>query len=91
MNFLNDYIPYGAQEAQYEREMEAAAYEEAVLAQQGNDANEILGTLPNEMERIFSPEIMKLLGPVLQHKSESIDQVWYLMYDLCLMKVQMEA
>ncbi|AOM40534.1 hypothetical protein [Xenorhabdus hominickii] len=88
MNFLNDYIPYGAQEAQYEREMEAAAYQEAIEEQQGEDATDIYNKLPEGVTAIFSPEVNRTFGDLFETDDDAVERVNNLLYELSLLEAK---
>ncbi|WP_275366866.1 hypothetical protein [Xenorhabdus bovienii] len=83
-----DYNPYGAQDEQLEREMEQAAYQDAVEEQQGNAALELYNNLPEGTRAIFSSKMNELFGEIFDTDSDIDEQVNSLLYQLCLMQVQ---
>ncbi|WP_274726017.1 hypothetical protein [Xenorhabdus bovienii] len=83
-----DYNPYGAQDEQCEREMEQAAYQDAVEEQQGNAALELYNNLPEGTRAIFSSKMNERFGEIFDTDSDIDEQVNSLLYQLCLMQVQ---
>ncbi|AOM39729.1 hypothetical protein [Xenorhabdus hominickii] len=88
LNFFNDYIPYGAQEALDEQEGKKAANEEVVLAQQGEDAHKLYNSLPEGTGAIFSPRMNELFGELFDMGDEVDEDINNLLYALCLRKVK---
>ncbi|MBC8951158.1 hypothetical protein [Xenorhabdus sp. TS4] len=86
-----DHNPYGAQDEQYERRMEEAAYQEAVEEQQENAALRLYNELPEGTRSIFSPRMNELFGELFDTGSDIDEMVNGLLYNLCLFKVQKEA
>ncbi|MDE9484366.1 hypothetical protein, partial [Xenorhabdus bovienii] len=79
-----DYNPYGAQDEQLEREMEQAAYQDAVEEQQGNAALELYNNLPEGTQAIFSSKMNELFGEVFDSDSDTDEDINNLLYALCL-------
>ncbi|CDG95448.1 conserved hypothetical protein [Xenorhabdus bovienii str. puntauvense] len=83
-----DYSPYSAQNEQWEREEEAAAYKEMMAEEQGDQALELYNNLPEGTGAIFSPKMNELFGQIFDTDSDIDEQVNSLLYQLCLMQVQ---
>ncbi|MDE9519822.1 hypothetical protein KKJ17_19450 [Xenorhabdus bovienii] len=83
-----DYNPYGAQDEQWEREEEAAAYKEMILEQQGDDALALYNQLPQEAEAVLSPKMIEFFGKLLDENSDALERLNNLLYALSLLEVQ---
>ncbi|MDC9607356.1 hypothetical protein [Xenorhabdus griffiniae] len=83
-----DYNPYGAQDEQYERRMEEAAYQEAVEEQQENDAHRLYNSLPEGTCSIFSPRMNEIFSELFDAGDEVDEMVNDLLRKLCLCQVQ---
>ncbi|WP_258087424.1 hypothetical protein [Xenorhabdus bovienii] len=83
-----DYNPYGAQDEQWEREEEAAAYKEMMAEEQGDQALELYNNLPEGTGAIFSPKMNELFGKLLDENSDALERLNNLLYALSLLEVQ---
>ncbi|OBU05286.1 hypothetical protein [Morganella psychrotolerans] len=61
---------YAMQDAQEERRLENAAWQDAVNDAQCMDANEFMDGLP---EHILSPEMEKIMEPIFTKNGKSLD------------------
>ncbi|MDC9591713.1 hypothetical protein PSI23_21125 [Xenorhabdus sp. XENO-10] len=85
------YNPCGAQDEQYERRMEEAAYQEAVEEQRENDAHRLYESLPEGTQSIFSPRMNELFGDMFDTGGEADEEIHALLYKLCQLKIQGRA
>ncbi|MGJ0628739.1 hypothetical protein [Xenorhabdus bovienii] len=83
-----DYSPYSAQNEQWEREEEAAAYKEMMAEEQGDQALELYNQLPQEAEAVLSPKMIELFGKLLDENSDALERLNNLLYALSLLEVQ---
>ncbi|OTA16547.1 hypothetical protein Xbed_03474 [Xenorhabdus beddingii] len=79
--------PYAAHDARDDRKCEEAAYEDAVLERQGDDALRLYNKLPEGMESIFSSQMNKIFGELFDE--DDVDGlVNGFLYELSLLEVK---
>ncbi|MCC8366570.1 hypothetical protein J8V57_09780 [Xenorhabdus sp. PB61.4] len=83
-----DRSPYASQDEAWEQQEEKTAYQEAVQAEQGDKAQELYDSLPQDIEAILSPKMMEIFGSLLDKNSDALEHLNNLLYDLSLLKVQ---
>ncbi|PHM46556.1 hypothetical protein [Xenorhabdus miraniensis] len=80
--------PYAEHDAQDDRECEEAAYEDAVLERQGDDALRLYNKLPEGTCSIFSPRMNEIFGDMFDTGGEADEETHALLYKLCQLKVR---
>ncbi|WP_340611105.1 hypothetical protein [Xenorhabdus bharatensis] len=85
-NEADDIITAAAcQERTQEEEQQ---YQKMLAEEQGEKAQELYDSLPQEVEAIFSPKMMEIFGSLLDKNSDALERLNDLLYDLSLLKVQ---